>query len=72
MWNPETHPYRVLATYRSRNPLHYGWRDGKPCTFSTEQEAREFAATIKGAKSVRIHKAANAATWQRNGRWEKV
>ena len=71
-WNPETHPYRVSSVYRSSSPGCYGWRYGPTNTFETLDEARAHAATIKGAKSVRIDVAQNAATWCKNGRWKKV
>jgi hypothetical protein len=74
IWYPADKPYRVLATYRSTIPAHHGWRDARPQTFATEEEAREAALSIprRGLLQLCIHKAENAETWQRNGRWKLV
>lgn len=75
IWYPEDKPYRVVPIFRSNDRLHYGWKSGKVDVFATLDEAKAHAATlkkIKGIKSVTIHKAQNASTWAKNGKWVKV
>lgn len=74
IWYPEDTPYRVLPKYRSGQAGCFGWVCGKPQTFATEAEARAAADTVsrRGLLSLHIHKAENAATWSKNGRWRLV
>ncbi len=74
MWNPQEMPYRVMATYRSGAHGHHGWANGAPQVFATEADARNALAKLEKRRLIaaHIHRAENAATWMKNGRWALV
>ena len=74
-WNPAAEPFRVTCNTASSQRGCYGWASGPTKTFSTLEEARTEAERLRSKRrffDVTIHRAENADTWLKNGRWKKV
>jgi hypothetical protein len=72
-WNPVLYPYRASVTVNTNAPGMYGWRHDVRGTFATEQEARAALADMpRAARCGEVHRAENAETWARNGKWRLV
>lgn len=72
IWVPAEKPFRVSAVRRTGSYGMQGWRHAENQVFATIDEAKAYAATIKGAKSVRIDQAINADNWAAKGFWKKI
>ena len=72
-WNPALYPYRASVLVNTNAPGMYGWRHDVCGTFATEQEARAALAGMpRTARYGEVHRAENAETWTRNGKWRLV